>query len=464
MTIAPVADERLSSRPQLVVLVSLGVDCILVVAKLIAGLLTGSLGLLSEAAHSALDLVASLFTVLAIRTARKPADHDHPYGHRRAENLAAFGQGIVLLLTAIGISYEAIRRLLGAPSDVNPAWYALALMVITMGIEVVRTLVLSAVGRATRNEALKAAAANRLADIFTSAGVLAGLIGVRAGFQWADAVAALLVAVLIFRAAALLSWRSADILMDRAPTGVEDDLRRTISGVEGVREVREVRVRGSGSNLLGDARVSAPRMLSVEASQALREEVREAVAEAHPEVELALVIEADAQAANLVERVHAAAARHGGVSDLHNVTVEKEDDGSLHLSMHAKLPGQISLEQATRTSVELERVVREELPEVSRVDVHLEPLEPDWVHGEEVTMQRADLAARVRRVVERHPEVTACRDVELSSRGDRIVGHVVAQMRADVTLEHAHAVETELEDRILAEVPDVYEVVARVTT
>jgi len=113
--------------------------------------------------------------------------------------------------------------------------------------------------------------------------VLAGLIGVRAGFQWADAVAALLVAVLIFRAAALLSWRSADILMDRAPTGVEDDLRRTISGVEGVREVREVRVRGSGSNLLGDARVSAPRMLSVEASQALREEVREADAEAHPE-------------------------------------------------------------------------------------------------------------------------------------------------------------------------------------
>jgi len=114
--------------------------------------------------------------------------------------------------------------------------------------------------------------------------------------------------------------------------------------------------------------------------------------------------------------------------------------------------------------VELERVVREELPEVSRVDVHLEPLEPDWVHGEEVTEQRSDLAARVRRVVERHPEVTACKDVELSSRGDRIIGHVVAQMRGDVTLEHAHAVETELQDRILAEVPDVYEVVARVTT
>jgi len=263
-------------------------------------------------------------------------------------------------------------------------------------------------------------------------------------------------------AASLFPFVGTLVYMIVRPPEYLDDVRERLMREPGVREVRAVRVRRSGPRLLGDARVAARRMLSVEASQALRNDVREAVAGSHPNLELDLVIEADEVAANLVERVHAAAARHGAVSDLHNVTVEKEEDGTIHVTLHAKLPGEISLDDAAGTSGDLERRLRAELPEISRVDVHLEPLEPDLVSGADVTGRREDLARRVRALVAAHPEVRACRDVELSSRGSHIVAHVVAEIDGEVTLEHAHAVETDLEESLRQAVPELSGVVARV--
>lgn len=446
----------------MVALASLSVDCVLLTAKLVTGILTGSLGMLSEAAHTGLDLVASAFAVLAVRTSRKPADSEHPYGHGRAENLAAFGEGVILLLAAAGIAFEGVRRLRGEPVEVDPALYAIGLMAGTIALESVRATVLLRAARIWHSPALAAGAQNRLADILSSAGVLAGLLGVRAGLTWADALAALLVAALIARAAALLVYRSGDILIDRAPSGVEDDVRQTISRVPGVRRVGPVRVRRSGGRMLGDARVSARPTLSVEGAQQLSREVLAAVEDRHPDLELAVVVESQSEESNLVERIHAAASRQEEIRDLHNVTVEREQDGSLHLSMHAKLPGQMTLEAADAASEELERRLRDEFPGVSRVDVHLEPLEPQLVAGADVTARRQDLARAIRRIVETHPRVRACRDVELSARGEDLVAHVVAEMSGQTTLAEAHEVETDLEDRLRQALPELSEVVARV--
>jgi cation diffusion facilitator family transporter len=452
-----------ASRTQLVAFASVVIGVCMVAAKLFVGLLTGSLGIVSEAVHSTVDLVSSGAAFFAVRTAAKPADREHPFGHGRAENLAAFAQGLLLLLVACWVGYEAIRRLLGAPAVLHPTDYAFALMIASMAIEVGRAFVLHRVGKAAGSMAMQADAQDRLADVLSSLAVLAGLAGARLGFPGADAIAALLVAALIARLSVGIAWRAGDILMDRAPAGVEEELRRAIGGVAGIREVRSVRVRRSGVHLLGDARVSTRRTLSVERAQALTDDVRRAVNDAVPNVELTLVVEGQQEAANLVERVHAAAGRMGGFEDLHNVTVEKEEDGSLHLTMHAKLPGSTTLAEASRSSAQLEDELRAEFPEVSRVDVHLEPLEPELVTGEDVTAGRAELAARVRRLVEDHPRVMRCRDVELSSRDGRITAHVVAEMSGRLSLEEAHEVETELEDRLRSAFPELHEIVARAT-
>jgi cation diffusion facilitator family transporter len=453
----------LERRPVLVALGSVAIGVMLVVAKLVVGLLTGSLGILSEAVHSLFDLAASTFTLFAVRTARKPADPEHPYGHGRAENLAAFAEGILLSITAAVIAFEAIRRLVEGGAPVNPAGYAFALLIGTILIESGRATVMRRIGRSISSEAMLADSTDRLADVLANFGVLAGLVGVRLGLVWADAAAALVVAVIILRAAGLLTWRSGDILIDRAPAGAEKQLREAIHKVDGVREVRSIRVRRSGPNLIGDVTIATGRMLPVEAATALVEAVKSQARSVLPRLDLAVAVEAQEQQGDLVERIHAAAARNGGVSDLHNVTVEREADGSLHVTMHAKLPGDLDLATASRTSTSLERSIRAELPEVKRIDIHLEPIEPQVVPGEDVTARRAQLADRIRQVVDSHPEVLRSVDVELSDRHNRIHAHVVAEVSGDISLEHAHEIESQLEERIRREVPEVHEVVARAT-
>jgi cation diffusion facilitator family transporter len=455
--------KRLERRTELVALGSIAIGVVLVVAKLVVGLTTGSLGILSEAAHSFLDLASSGFTLAAVRTSRRPPDKEHPYGHGRTENLAAFAEGLLLLVTAALIAFEAVRRLVEGGAVVNPAGYAFVLLIATLVIEAGRAIVLRRVGRLASSEAMLADATNRLSDVLSTLGVIAGLIGVRAGISWADSVAALLVAGIVARAAGLIAWRSGDILIDRAPAGAEPQLRRAIQEVDGVREVRSVRVRRSGPNLIGDVRIATGRMLSVEAASALVEAVKSRARSVLPGLDLAVAVEAQEQQADLVERIHAAAARNGGVRDLHNVTVERESDGSLHLTMHAKLPGDQDLATASRTSRSLERSIRTELPEVKRIDIHLEPIEPEVVPGEDVTAQRAQLAERIRQVVDSHPEVRGSPDVELSDRHNRIHAHVVAEVSGEISLEHAHEIESQLEERIRREIPEVHEVVTRVT-
>ncbi len=455
--------NSLERRPELVAWGSVAIGVALVVAKLVVGLLTGSLGILSEAAHSFLDLAASGFTLVAVRTSRRPPDTEHPYGHGRTENLAAFAEGLLLLVTAALIAFEAVRRLLVGGTTVNPAGYAFALLIGTLIIESGRAAVLRRVGRLVSSEAMLAEATNRLSDVLATLAVIAGLIGVRFGIGWADSVAALLVAGIVVRAASMLAWRSGDILIDRAPTGAEQQLRRAIQGVDGVREVRSVRVRRSGPNLIGDAGIATGRMLSIEAAGALVDEVKSKARQVLPGLDLAVAVEGQEQRGDLVERVHAAAARNGGVRDLHNVTIEREADGSLHLTMHAKLPGDQTLATASRTSSDLERSIRTELPDVKRIDIHLEPIEPSVVPGQDVTARRAQLAARLRQVVESHPEVRRAVDVELSDRHNRIHAHVVAEVAGEINLEHAHQIESQLEEMIRREIPEVHEVVARVT-
>jgi len=455
--------RSLERHPVAVALASLAVGTLLLVGKLVVALLTGSLAILSEAVHSLLDLAASAFTLIAVRASQKPADSEHPYGHGRTENLAAFAEGVLLFITSVGIAFEAIRRLASGGPAVNPAGYAFVLLAVAILIEASRAGILRRVGRFASSEALMADATNRLADVLAAFGVLAGLLGVRLGLAWADSVAALLVAAIIARAAAMLIWRSGDILIDRAPTGAEKLLRSAIREVAGVREVRSVRVRRSGPTLIGDAKIATGRMLSVEAAGALADSVKARARSVLPTLDLSVVVEGEAREGDLVERVHAAAARNGGVRDLHNVTVERETDGSLHLTMHAKLPGDMSLSRASRESQTLERALRAELPEVSRIDIHLEPMEPTVVRGEDVTARRAQLVTRMRDLVESHPEVVRCLDVELSDRHQRIHAHVVAEVAGDVSLEHAHRIETELEEKIRRALPEVSEVVARAT-
>ena len=448
-------------RPQALTLGSALIDVTLVVLKLGLGLLTGSLALVSDAVHSGLDTAASILAFVAVRAAAQPADHEHPYGHGKAENMAAYTEGLLLILAAGLIAYEAVLRLLGHAAAVEAPSFVLALLVVTVAFELGRSTLLRLVARATGSASIEALAADKGADLLSVAAVLAGLVAVRAGLPIGDAVAALLVAVLIVRAAVRLIRQAIDVLMDRAVTSVAQQVLDAAAAVDGVRDARDARVRQSGAQLIGEVEVAGRPTLSLEAAQGLADRVKAAVRDRVPGLELSVYVASGGDPSRFVERVHVTAARNGLFRDLHDVVVEREADDSLHLSLHAKLPPDMSMREATRHARQLEEELRAELAEVGQIDLHLEPLEPDVVHGRDVTDRHPEIVRRLREAAREESRVTSCDEIELSSRAGEIMAHVRVTVPDDLTLVQAHEIETALEERLRQATPDVKQVLVR---
>ncbi len=404
--------------------------------------------------------MASILAFIAVRASERPADRDHPYGHGRAENLAAYTEGILLLIAAAIIGYEAVQRL-RHPSPVEVGTYALVLLMVVLALEIGRTLLLRLLAAATGSPAMAALATDKGSDLLSVTAVLVGLVLARAGLPDADALAALVVAGLITWAAVRLLKQSADILMDRAMGDAASAVAEAAANVPGIKDVRSVRVRGAGTGLIGEVEVAGRRTLSLEAADDLVGQVQGAVAKRLPNMRLSVVVKANVDESQFVERVHAAAARNGSFRDLHDVVVEQEADGRLHLSLHAKLPSQLSMREAEALVDAFEVDLRRELPDVSRIDVHLEPLEPDLVQGRDVTAAHRELVERLQEKLRQHPWVRGDGDIELSSRRGEITAYMVVRVPDDLTLEQAHDVETELENEIQRGVPVLRHVVVR---
>jgi cation diffusion facilitator family transporter len=231
--------------------------------KVIVGVLTGSLGILAEAAHSALDLVAALVTFLAVRFSARPADHTHLYGHGKIENLSAMFETVLLLATCLWIVREAVRRLLFHQIEVEVNFWSYAVMLTSIAIDVSRSRVLARAAVKFHSQALEADALHFSTDIWSSAVVVVGLIGVQAStwlpslafLRQADAVAALGVSFLVISISLRLGRRTIDALLDRAPDGMEQQVANAVEAVPGVRNCHQVRLRYSGPVLFVDLHV-----------------------------------------------------------------------------------------------------------------------------------------------------------------------------------------------------------------
>lgn len=222
--------------------------------KLTVGIMTGSLGIMSEAAHSALDLGAALITYFAVKISDRPADTDHNYGHTKVENLSALAETILLLITCVWIIKEAINRLMyNNTPEVN--FWSYAVIISSIIIDFSRARVLSRTAKKYNSQALEADAMHFSSDILSSAVVLLGLVLTQLNIKAADATAALMVALLVIIASVRLCKRAIDSLMDKAPEDLSQRILKEISTIEGVSECHKLRLRNSGSRIYGDLHV-----------------------------------------------------------------------------------------------------------------------------------------------------------------------------------------------------------------
>jgi cation diffusion facilitator family transporter len=437
-------------------LFSIVAACVLIAVKLIAGLATGSLGLLSEAAHSGTDLIAALLTFVAVGVAVRPADPGHAYGHGKAEHLAALAEAAILVVASLAIAWQALWRLFGlAHGQVDPRWYAFAVIAVVMVVDAARATVSYRTGRRYGSAALQANALHFASDLAGSTAVLLGLLAARAGYHWADSAAALFVALLVLVAAGQLMRLNVDVLMDRVPPEAQEAALAAIASLEPRVEVRRLRMRQAAGRQFADVVIGVPPGAAVGQGHAAADAVEEAVHRALPESDVVVHVEPQQDEAALRERVLAAAQRVPRVREIHNLRVLRV--GRLtEVSLHLKLPGDLPLEEAHAVATEVERAIVESVPEVDEVRTHLEPL-PEAEEGRSVDEGAADREL-VERIVR---ETTGQRPRELRFLGtDRgLLAYLTLGLDPSISLAEAHARASEIEERIRLERPDIADVV-----
>src|SRR4051812_29146899 len=375
-------------------LVSVAAAAALVVLKLSVGLATHSLGLVSEAAHSGTDLVAALLTYFAIRVASRPADMAHQFGHGKAEHLSALAEAGFLVLVSLFISERAIERLIGSrESNVHVPWYALIVILVVIAIDASRTVVSWRTARLFQSPALASNALHFGSDLLGSLAVLAGLVAVRHGYQDGDAAAALFVGALVLVGASRLIKANVDVLMDRAPVDAEAAALAAIGAMTPAVELRRLRMRQAGGREFADVVIGVSPGAAVGQGHAAADRVEAAIERALPNADVVVHVE-PLEDAGLRERAHAAAVAVPQVREVHNLAVV-EVGGRKELSLHVKLPGDLSLEAAHDVAEHLEAAITAAVPEIEGVQTHIEPL----TEAREAREVAGDDEAVVRRIV-----------------------------------------------------------------
>lgn len=437
-------------------LVSVLAATALVVIKLVTGLATGSLGLVSEALHSGTDLVAALLTFFAIGVAIRPADMGHPWGHGKAEHLAALAEATILVLASFAIGAAAIARLRGtAGGEVDPTWYAFVVIVVVIAIDASRMTVSWRAARRYASAALQSNALHFGSDLAGSTAVLIGLAVAAAGHPQGDSVAALFVAVLVLVAAGRLIRRNVDVLMDRAPADAHEAAREAIGRLEPRVDLRRLRLRQAAGKHFADVVVAVSPGVAVGQGHALADAVEDAVERALPGSDVVVHVEPSDDEAALRERAHAAALNVQRVREVHDVSVVTVGDRT-EVSLHLKLPGDLPLDEAHAVATAVERAIAEALPEVDSVQTHLEPL------AEEATVTvPADTAvdeAAVARIVRDETDAPP-RELRFLQTDSGLLAFLTLALPPETSLADAHARASRVEERIRAECPRIAELI-----
>ena len=438
-------------------LVSVVAACVLIAIKLGTGLATGSLGLLSEAVHSGTDLVAALLTLFAVGVAVRPADRAHPYGHGKAEHLAALAEAAILVLASLFIAYRALSHLVGASEpSVDATWWALAVVVLVMVIDASRMVVSLRAAKQYDSPALQSNALHFGSDLAGSTAVLAGLLLVRGGYDEGDSLAALFVALLVLIAAGRLMRANVDVLMDRVPAEAEVVARRAIAGVEPPVQLRRLRMREAAGRHFADVVIGVPPGAAVGQGHAAADAVEEALQSALPESDVVVHVEPLDEAA-LRERVHAAATTVPGVREVHNLRVLSVG-GDLQVALHLKLPGELSLGEAHDVASSVEQSIAGAVPEVASVQTHLEPLrEPGPGHMPAAVEVQDDADAILRIVSERTGREP--RELRFLRTNEGLVAFLTLGLEPTSELAEAHALASEIEQEIRRAAPHIADVI-----
>ena len=441
---------------------SVGSSLLLVFMKVALAVTTGSLGILSEALHSSLDLISTVITYLSVRIADKPADSDHQFGHAKVENFSSFVVTGLLVLAALYIIWEAFQRLLFREVHIEPSVLALIVLGLTIVVDVVRSRALSRVARKHGSEALEADALHFSTDIWSTVVVMLGIAVVWAGERfelpwlgYADPIAALIVSGVIIWIGGQLGRRSLDALLDAAPSGLQQRIGAAVNNLDGVLATERVRVRRAGNHYFVDITISVPRTRTFEQVHAVSDAVEKCVQSIIP-ADVMVHMEPRAHAKeDLFDVVRAIALRNGLA--IHDLSAHQLD-GRLFLELHVEVDEQLSLRDAHRHATVLEQTVLHETG-VAGVNIHIEPLGAHIADADEMQDLSRAVQQFINSLVAEYHELVNCHEVQVRRAEEKILVSGHCAMQGELRITQIHDVTAALEDRVKERFPQI----ARVT-
>jgi cation diffusion facilitator family transporter len=436
---------------------------ILVGLKAFLSYATGSLGVLSEALHSTLDLIAAVITYLSVQAAGQPPDESHQYGHEKIESFSAFVETLLLLATALFIIYEAAQRLFFEGVSIRPSFVAVLILCLCLGVDLARARALTSVARKYGSEALEADALHFSTDVWSTLVVIGGLVaaavGARYGMPWlryADPLAGLFVAGVVIRIGSRLGQKTLETLLDAAPRGLQARIERSVAGIEGVLAAERVRVRRAGNRYFVDATISVSRTATFEQVHAVSDAVEKRIREIVPaDVMVHMEPRAGSQE-NVFDRVRAIAQRRGLA--IHDVSANQLD-GKLYLDLHLEVDERLTLVEAHRAATELERDVLSEISRAAEVNIHIEPLGAHIPPADAVRDLGRTVQEFINDLRSEYHELAECSHVQVRRAENRILVSCKCTLQGLLPITEVHDVTGALEDRVRERFPQI----ARVT-
>jgi cation diffusion facilitator family transporter len=442
-----------------VAMISMAASAVLASIKLVAAFFSGSLGVLSEAIHGLIDFGATIVTVFAIRWSSQPADDDHQFGHAKIESVAALLETVLLFGTALYIAYEAILRLVSPHEPLTIAWWAFAIMVISIVVDFNRSRALRKTAEATSSEALKADATHFESDMWSSLAVLIGLAGVWIGFQWADSVAALLVSAYICKIAWDLTSTTLNTLLDAAPAGVSAQINEIADQQNGILSVNSLRVRPAGATLFVNLDVNVPRLLNLVAIAELKTRLVAAIQTKLPHADISITtnpVALDNETA--FDKIGLIAAHHN--ASIHHITVQQLQ-GSMAVSFDLEVDGATQLAEAHDQATKLENAIRDGLGGDVEVESHIEPQPTKLLVGEPASpAETAKIEKILQQLAKHEKSLSDLHNVRVRHADGGLYVHYHCRFKRTETINAVHAAVDRIEIALNAKIKNINRVIA----
>ncbi len=421
---------------------------ILTGGKFIVGIMTGSMGILSEAAHSLLDMGAAVITYFAVRVSDKPADEDHHYGHGKIEAISALIETSLLFITSFWIIYEAGKRLMTGNIEVEATWYAFAVVIISIIIDYSRSRALMRVAKETGSQALEADALHFSTDIWSSAVVLIGLVCVLFDLKGADSVAALFVAIIVMKVGYDMGKRTFDVLIDAAPEGIAEKAKDILKTIPGIIDVESVRARAMGPSSAIDALIVVGRKMNAEALHELTETAKSAIKKELPEAEVLIHTKSvQLSTETIVETVHILGHKYG--FPVHHVTVETLN-GKRYINCDLEVLHTLTVRQAHDKATEFETLVQKNLGEEIEINTHIDPSNDQSLESTDVTQgEKEKIIREITEAIKLLPKLRDAHNILVRRVGEKLIITIHCHTDPFLSTEEAHDAASDLERSLM---------------